>query len=206
MRGLVASASLKELFKSLLEEAMGNQRVELTEVAEFYLVNLLEQFVTAEKFFVAEGEDGKREQEPLALLYHRALQQDREGRIRTLRRLGDVSLYRAGYFASSLRDELVGPDYYAQMGSAAYAQVASLAPSGGFALVYQELGQKFRPLIDVLEEVSARGMVSNGPQGALQVYEAWSRTGREGLTRVLTEAGLLTPASQASKTKKGHLN
>ena len=35
-------------------------------------------------------------------------------KIRTLRRLGDVSLYTAGFFNSSLRDRAVGPDYYVQ--------------------------------------------------------------------------------------------
>lgn len=192
MSGLVATVSLKEFFKTLLEEAIGRQNLRIAEVTEFYLVNLLSEFAAAEKLFAPDSE-GKRAQEPLALLYHQALQKEREEKIRILRRLGDVSLYRAGFFAGSLRDGPVSPDYYTQMGSAAYGQVASLAPSGGFAEVYRELCDKFQALVAVLEGISARGLASNGPSGTLRVYEAWARSGSDHLERVLVDVGMLTP-------------
>ena len=194
MSGLVATSSLKEFFKTLLEDAITRQRVTLAEVTEFSLVNLHSDFATAEKLF-AEEWGGRRDHEPLAILYHRALQQDREQKIRTLRRLGDVSLYKAGFFSDSLREGAVGPDYYIQMGGAAYGQVASLAPSGGFGTVYQELHQKFRALVEVLEEIAARGLVANGASGTLKVFESWSRTGNDRLEKVLVDAGMIMPKS-----------
>lgn len=192
MSELVATPSLKEFFKALLDEVISRQRVVLAEFTEFYVVNLLTEFTSTEKLFSQE-EDGRKDQEPLALLYHRALLQEREERIRTLRRLGDVSLYRAGFFSSSLQNGLVGPDYYIQMGGAAYGQVAELSPATAFASVYRELCDKFRALVDVLEEISARGMVRTGPQGALKVYESWTRTGNDKLERVLVDAGMVMP-------------
>lgn len=192
MSHLVASPSLRGFFKELLAEAAGHQRVALAETTEFYVVNLLAEFAAAEKLFT-ETDDGRKDVEPLAILYHRALQQDREGKIRTLRRLGDVSLYQAGFFSSSLRETVVGPDYYIQMGGSAYGQVATLAPAAAFAGVYRELCQKFRPLVDVLEEIAARGMVSSGSEGTLKVYESWVRTGSDRLERILADAGLLIP-------------
>src|SRR5688572_26687182 len=102
---LVAASSLKEFFKATLVEAMSRRGVELEEVTEFYLVNLLSDFVSTDKLLAEDAENGRREHESLAILYHRALQQDREGKIRTLRRLGDVSLYRAGFFSESLREQ-----------------------------------------------------------------------------------------------------
>ncbi len=197
MSELVASSSLKEFFKALLDEVIARQRVVLAEFTEFYVVNLLAEFAATDKLFSQE-EDGRRDQEPLALLYHRALQQEREERIRTLRRLGDVSLYRAGFFSGSLQNGLVGPDYYIQMGGAAYGQVADLSPAAGFANVYRELCAKFRALVDVLEEISARGMVRNGPQGTLKVYESWVRTGNDKLERVLVDAGLVLPKGMSN--------
>ncbi len=197
MSELVASSSLKEFFKALLDEVIARQRVVIDELTEFYLVNLLADFAAADRLF-AQEEDGRKEQEPLALLYHRALQQEREERIRTLRRLGDVSLYRAGFFSGSLQNGLVGPDYYIQMGGAAYGQVADLSPAAGFANVYRELCAKFRALVDVLEEISARGMVRNGPEGTLKVYESWVRTGNDKLERVLVDAGLVVPKGLAN--------
>jgi hypothetical protein len=192
MSGLVAASSLKEFFKLLLDDVISRQRVTLGEVTEYYVVNLLAEFAAAEKLFTQEL-DGRKDHEPLAILYHRALQQDRDEKIRTLRRLGDVSLYKAGFFAESLRDGVVGPDYYIEMGGAAYAQVASLAPNSSFGGVYQELHQKFRALVEVLEEIAARGLVAGGASGTMKVFESWSRTGNSGLQRVLVEAGLVVP-------------
>jgi hypothetical protein len=192
MSHLVSGASLKEFFKVLLEQVIHRQHVEIAQSTEFYLVNLLSEFAFTDKLFT-EDVDGRKEAEPLALLYHRAIQQEREERIRTFRRLGDVSLYRAGFFAGSLRDGPVGPDYYIQMGGAAYGQVADLSRSAGFADVYRELCVKFQALVEVLEEISARGLASSGPEGALKVYETWARTGNNKLERVLVDAGLVVP-------------
>ncbi|RKH20954.1 hypothetical protein D7Y13_25385 [Corallococcus praedator] len=185
---LTSSSSLKEFFRELLLEVTTRQRVALNESTEFYLVNLLAEFAASDKLFSRDAE-GRREHEPLAELYHRALQQERDERIRTLRRLGDVSLYKVGFFSGALQQGMVGPDYYIQMGGAAYGQVAELVPAGGFTGVYRELCDKFRSLVEVLEEISARGLVSAGPAGALRVYESWVRTGSDRLERVLVDAG-----------------
>jgi len=185
---LVAVTSLKQFFKSLLDEAFGQTGLNVAAVTEFYLANLLTEFATADRLF-APAEPGG-EEEPLAVLYHRAQAADREDRIRLLRRLGDVSLYKAGFFASALRESVVGQGYTIQMGSAAYAQVATMA-RGGFAHVYDELGRKFRPLVDVLEGIAARSTARSSPGGALRVYESWRRTGSDTLESVLVDAGLL---------------
>lgn len=190
MSDLVVRSTLKEFFKLLLEEVISRQKVTLAQVTEHYVVNLLSEFAAAEKLFSEEW-GGKKDHEPLAILYHRALQADRDQKIRTLRRLGDLSLYKAGFFADSLRDSPVGADYYIQMGGSAYGQVASLSPAGGFATVYQELHEKFRALVEVLEEIAARGLAASGPEGTMKVFESWARTGNGRLERVLVEAGMV---------------
>jgi hypothetical protein len=190
MSQLVMSGSLTEFFRLLLGEVVQRQRVSLAEVTEFYVVNLLSEYAAAEKLFTAEL-DGKKDTEPLALLYTRALQQEREQRIRTLRQLGDQSLYTAGFFQQSLADRVVGADYYMQMGRKAYAAIADLTPSTAFTSVYLELDQKFSSLVDVLKEIAARGQVASGPKGQMQVFEQWSRSGDERLEAVLIDAGML---------------
>jgi hypothetical protein len=192
MSELVTGSSLKEFFKSVLDEVIQRQRVVIAELTEFYVVNLLTEFASTDKLFSQEQE-GRKDHEPLAMLYHQALQQEREERIRTLRRLGDVSLYKAGFFSGALQSSPVGPDYYIQMGGTAYGQVAELSPATGFAEVYRELCAKFRALVEVLEEIAARGMVRGGPTGTLKVYESWVRTGSNKLERVLVDAGMLSP-------------
>src|SRR5262249_40437346 len=148
----------------------------------------LAEFAAADRLFAPSEPGG--EEEPLAVLYHRAQTAEREDRIRILRRLGDVSLYKAGFFAGALRDSVVGQGYTIDMGRAAYSQVAVLA-RGGFAQVYDELGRKFRPLGDVLEGIAARSSARHPPAGALKIYESWRRTGSDTLESVLIEAGLL---------------
>jgi len=192
MSTLVLGSSLKDFFKLLLDDATSRQKLTLNEFTEQYLANLLAEFAASENLF-GQNEEGKRDHEPLAVLYHRALQEEREQRIRTLRRLGDVSLYKAGFFSDALRDTPVGPDYYIQMGGNAYGQVASLAGRSGFSAVYQELHDKFRALVDVLEEIAARGLVAGGAVGTLKVYETWTRTRNGRLEKVLVDAGMLTP-------------
>lgn len=192
MSGLVASASLNEFFKNVLEDVIRQHELAVAETTEFYLVNLLSDFAAADRFFSEQTEGGK-DHEPLALLYHRARQADRHGRIKAFRRLGDVSLYKAGFFSESLNRSAVGPDYYIEMGSASYGEVAQLAPSSGFAQVYLELQAKFRALVEVLEDIAARALAAAGPEGALKVYETWVRTGSERLEKVLVESGLVVP-------------
>ena len=146
--GLVSASTLKKFFKALLTEVLTERRVQVAEITEFYLVNLLSEFTSAEKLFTTQV-DGRKEHEPLAVLYHQALQADREGRIKAFRRLGDLSLYKAGFFADALRDGVVGPDYYIQMGGAAYGQVATLSPQTSFADAFRELCEKFRAVVAV---------------------------------------------------------
>ena len=59
------------------------------------------------------------------------------------------------------------------------------------ALVYDELGRKFRPLVEVLEGIAARSAARSSPEGALRVYESWRRTGSDTLESVLVDTGLL---------------
>ena len=80
MSQLVLSGSLKEFFRMLVGEVVRRQRVSLEEVTEFYVVNLLSDYAKAETLF-SQQIDGKREHEPLAVLYHRALQQEPRGQL-----------------------------------------------------------------------------------------------------------------------------
>ena len=89
------------------------------------------------------------------------------------------------------RDRVVGADYYIQMGGSAYAQIAQMSSTSAFSSVYWELHQKFRTVVEVLEEIAARGMAAQGPGGQVKVLEAYTRTGNRRLEQVLLEAGVM---------------
>ena len=75
-----------------------------------------------------------------------------------MRRLGDVSLFIAGFFAQSFARKLVDVDYHIAMGGRAYGTLADNMRDSmrgqAFAAVFLELAQKFQRLVDVLNDVA----------------------------------------------------
>ena len=114
-----------------------------------------------------------------------------EQRNGALKRLGDVSLFVAGFFSGSLARSLVDVDYYINMGENAYHSLADSVQasirSRAFASVFAELAEKFQPLVDVLGEVAEPGKTD---QDALRLYEVWLRTGSKRALKSLREIGL----------------
>jgi len=190
---LVTTESLETYFRSLLEEAMRRQGAPLNQVTEFYLVDLLARFSDPTELYVQRA-DGSREEEPLAFQLQRALEGSREERIAALRRLGDGSLYVAGFFSDSLGRRLVDIDYYIGMGGAAYGALANMTrartTAGAFVDLYEELCRKFTTIVDLFSEVSERVAVTTN-KGVVRLYERWVKTGSERLTRLLAEQGVL---------------
>lgn len=186
MSGLVV-VSAQEYFRDLLGSAIDRQKVEVGQATEFYLVNLLAEFLSAEKLFKPTA-DGM-EQEPLALMLARALEGPREAQVPALRKLGDVSLYVSGFWSDSLSRSVVDIDYYIHMGGAAYSKVAELSPTSSRSL-YEELSARFRACVDVLAEVAEHtAMVTN--TGVVRLYERWVKTGSARLARLLGEQGVV---------------
>ncbi|MBI5549798.1 MAG: hypothetical protein HY901_38420 [Deltaproteobacteria bacterium] len=190
---LVTTESLAEYFRQLLEGAMERQRTPLNQVTEFYLVDLLERFTDPRELYQPKS-DGSLEEEPLAFQLQRALEGTREERIQALRRLGDGSLYVAGFFGDSLQRRLVDLDYYIGMGGAAYGALASMTrargSTGAFVDLYEELCRKFITIVDLFSEVSERVSVTTNT-GVVRLYERWIKTGSERLTRLLAEQGVV---------------
>jgi hypothetical protein len=99
-------------------------------------------------------------------------------RIRRMRDLGDRALFTAGYFADSLNRKVVGLDYYRQIGSSAYGDVASVlgGRGGTWRRLYSELSHRFGEFTDVLMEVGDRSRMSQ-PDQLLKLYERYLDTG-----------------------------
>src|SRR5581483_3815882 len=164
-------------------------RVEVQESTEFYLVNLLSEFVASEQLF----RSAEHEVEPLAFMLKRAQETSGFERVRELKKLGDTSLYVSGFFAASLERKLVDIDYYISMGGRAYTVLSEIFQGGGAGSLYDELAQKFVKLVDLLSEVSERAALGTN-KGALRLYERFVRTGSERIARLLSERGLLPMA------------
>jgi hypothetical protein len=100
-------------------------------------------------------------------------------RNRALQRLGDVSLFIAGFFAGSFAAKLIDIDYHIAMGGHAYGTLAHAAIQGRgrvLAAVFAELSQKFQPMVDALNEVSETSY-AHSARDILRLYEIWLKTG-----------------------------
>jgi transcriptional regulator with XRE-family HTH domain len=194
MRGegtLLSRESIRDYFQGLVAEARANQRVRVGDRPVVYLVDLLAAFADAGRLW-SRDEDGPAYLEPLALVLARAIEAGGEGRARELRRLGDLSLYLAGFFADHLERRLGDLRYTMQMGHLAYSTLARL--EGGRrgpprASLFAELADQFASLVDVLNEVSERLALSS-QQGVLRLYERYLRTGSVRLARLLAAQGV----------------
>ena len=188
-------ASLEEFFRDALHGAVEKQRLALDGHTEHYVVNVLTTFSRAEAFY-EQTASGPRVK-PLALMLAEAAAAPTvSARQHALQRLGDVSLFIAGFFAHGLARRLVDVDYHIAMGGRAYGSLAGSSHAGrrGFGGVFAELAAKFRELVDALNEIAdaARPLTHDD---LLRLYELWIRTGSRRAGRRLRALGVEPAAS-----------
>ncbi len=189
-QGLSWVVQPQEYFRELVVDAMSRQRVTAPPEVEFYLVNLLYQFISTDRLFPQDADGGHR-QEPLALMIKEAIDSPAiEAQRALFRQVGDVSLYLAGYFQDSLSRKVVDVDYYIGMGGTAYQQVAHRVEDSMRQSLYGELSEKFGALVDVLAEVGDRTQTKT-ERDLLRLYDLWVRTRSDRAARALQEAGIV---------------
>lgn len=191
--------SLQAYFHQGLTAALATQDVALQDHTAHYVVNLLTSFARSDALYDA-ADEGPRLR-PLALRLRDALEAETaEARHAALQRLGDVSLFIAGFFADSLASRTVDLDYYIYMGGNAYGSLSDTVESSprgrAFAPVFRELASKFQAMVDVLHELrdAARG---HPDHDVLRLYEVWLRTGSRRAARLLRGLGV-APVRQGS--------
>jgi|SRR5579863_765334 len=175
---VVPVANLREYFKDELHGALEKQQVEVEDQTEHYVVNLLTAFARSEALYEATPEGTRLK--PLVVMLAEALEAPTaEHRNRGLQRLGDVSLFVAGFFAQSFARKLIDIDYHISMGCRAYGTLAETLARGRTRVlgnVFAELAQKFQPLVDALNDVSETSY-SHSDKDILRLYEIWLKTG-----------------------------
>jgi hypothetical protein len=194
--------NLQEFFRDSVHDALSRQQVGVDDHTEHYVVNVLTMFARSDALF-DETSDGPRLR-PLALmLADAASAPSTEQRSRMLQRLGDVSLFVAGFLSHGFARRLVDVDYHIAMGGRAYGTLASTCTQGtrGRALagVFTELAAKFQRLVDALNDVSEMSW-RNSDRDVLRLYEVWLKTGSpraHGLLRELGVAPAVVPAGRA---------
>ena len=191
-RPLLKDQTPAEYFKELVEAALARQHLQAGDLTEYYLVNLLCQYVRLDAR-VDRAEQG----EPLALRLVRALESGGSEQRARLRSIGDFSLFMSGFFSDSFRRRVVDVDYYKSMGEYAYGSL-SRRDEDAFAEVFGELARKFVGFMDVLADISERTALASAPD-VLRLYEKWLRTGSERDGQRLIEHGVIPNLSIGSR-------
>jgi hypothetical protein len=158
-----------EYFREQLEASLARQHLQIGDLTEYYLVNLLCQYVRLDR---GDAEHG----EPLAVRLARALQSGGSEQRARLRSLGDFSLFMSGFFSDSFTRRTVDVDYYVAMGEYAYGSLSRAEDA--FRGVFAELARKFVGFSDVLADISERTALASN-HDLLRLYEKWLRTGSE---------------------------
>lgn len=152
---IATHASIEGFFRKLLEEALETERVDLTDVARAYLVELVKGFGHSEVFFSCAQSDDPGTP-TLTWMYQAAREAPPSARFDAYRRLGDVALFVSGFFAPHIERErsLVGVDYYVQMGRTGYASAGEWSRASGMSGLFAQLAHEFGRLVEVLTRVA----------------------------------------------------
>ena len=191
-------ASLKEFFRDALHDALSHQHVAVEGETEHYVVNVLTLFSDTDALYERQPHDARqaesrRHLKPLAMMLGEALEAPTsEARFRGLQRLGDVSLFIAGFFSAGFARKLVDVDYHIAMGGQAYGTLAESCPPARartLRQVFAELAAKFQPMVDALNEIS-ESAYQHSDQDRLRLYELWVKTGSERSRQLLRKLGV----------------
>lgn len=188
---LLPVSNLREFFRDEVHTALVHQHVSVADQTEHYVVNLLTLFARSEALY-EQTPQGMR-LKPLVVMLTEALEAPSRGeRHRGLQRLGDVSLFVAGFFAQSFARKLIDIDYHIAMGGRAYGVLADTlarGPGRTLARVFAELAAKFQPVVDALNEVS-ESSYRHSDKDILRLYEIWLKTGSKRAQGLLRRVGV----------------
>ena len=190
--GLKIETSAESYFFELVQGAVKNQNVKIQPETEYYLVKLLNRFIFSESLY-SKNSEGNLQDQPIALLYKEALEAETSPEQKILfQNVGDISLYKAGFFRESLNRAKIDVDYYIGMGGAAYLNAAKITDEKHTQNLFTELSGKFDRFVRLLFEVSEKTSLSSTKTETelLRMYDLWSNTGSERAARILKKSGI----------------
>jgi len=200
-KSLVAVQNLREFFHDSVQTALRQQRVAIDEHTEHYVVNVLTMFARSDQLYEKTPEGVRLK--PLAHMLAEASEAPTcQQRDEALRRMGDVSLFIAGFFAQSFARKLIDIDYHIAMGGRAYGTLADsmrgTLRGQAFATVFLELAQKFQRLVDVLNDVAEMAH-THSDKDVLRLYEIWLKTGSPRAYGILRRLGVEPVSADARR-------
>lgn len=194
--------SPEQHFTEVLQEACKERKVKPFPLLETYLVHLLKHYLDSKNLFTPFQQDGlEKPPQTLAEMYLVAMNSEAPKNREVMKILADRTLYMSGFFGDSLHRKIVDVDYYTDIGSAAYSNLAVWTKEDTVATIYKTISARFVDYVDVLNYISEKSSVQTD-QNVLRLYERYIKTGSELAREKLTELGIAVLPKDQLKINK----
>lgn len=157
----IAPVSFDEFLYKALKKSFLEQQVEVSEEADFYVHNLLTEYLRIAKFNTVSGFSDT--EKPLAVMVSEAYKaQTISEQLWRLVAIGDHTFFISSFFSGQLNRHFHNLDYCIGIGSSSYLQACDLCALSekNLSKLYHELGVRFEDLVIVatyaLESVSEK--------------------------------------------------
>lgn len=182
---IIHGKKLPEILREQLRCALSLESISASEEAEFYLVNLLNEYHMVESMPMLDDEH-----KPLGVMFLEAMSKAPAVKAIELKRIGDGTLLALGFFADSIRRSIVDRSYYVEIGGSAYDALSDVVVCDQqFAEIYAELASKFSNLVEALARIAPWNRASSNTE-LMQIYSRWLESGDEKLERLLRKEGI----------------
>lgn len=191
----------EEYFRDKITAARSDLKIAMEDSLEYYLVNLLCEFITPEKLN-SPDDNLNVLSTPLAIMLKKAIEAAPGNQVKIFKRLGDTSLYVAGFFQGYFERKTVDLDYYISMGSSAYKRLSILLSERHndehFGQMYGDLADEFNNLVEIISAVSESHPTARDDKDLLAIYDRYAKTNSERLRRCLEENGIFPTTHKKS--------
>ncbi len=171
-----------DFFKKQVEQAQKYCHIKLNKNIENYLVKLLYEFIS-----ISENE---KMTDCLAFILKKALESNHVEKAALYKKLGDTSIYFAGFFQEYFNNKMFDIKYYQTMGIWAYQELSTLVTNKDEQKTYIDLSKNFNNSIDILLCISQNTFMSHKDRSLLSLYDAWLNTASKKLELELLEKGV----------------
>lgn len=182
----------KEYFHQQISEAKSSLNITLSDHIEFYIVNLMCEFIDPTQIGIEDLDT------PLAFKLKHALESSPEIQLKSLKKLGDTSLYLAGYFQDYFNKKTYDIDYYIAMGSSAYSRISRGRQDTHFSDLYDNLSRQFSQLVELIAQVSDH-FGDRSQVDLLSTYERWTKNQSSRLRKILEDEGIVPITDSMAK-------
>lgn len=175
-------------FYNAIKKAQIKQSIQLCENVEYYLVQLLINFIRSDEH--------NSLTDCLIIMLKKALEGLPNEKMVLYKKIGDISLYVCGFHQDYFANKSYDIKYYISMGSSAYKSLSNLMVGKStyqhtMSQIYRDMSAHFLKAIDVLLQISENIHQSARTRSTLNIYDAWINTESKKLCQDLLDRGII---------------